>query len=186
MTSHPPPDEAARARDAEFARFFADYQPKAVAFVQSLEQAMPHDDVREIVSPAFLAIYTRWDKITNPGAYLFKTLRNGIKERHRTSVRHALLVQRLTPSRTSQVNSPDPLEREISDDYVKAALQQLPPAMRQVAVMKWMLDLPDSLIAEALGITRSTVTTHLTRATRRLQQFFGTTATEPGTGKEER
>ncbi|WP_167450101.1 RNA polymerase sigma factor [Streptomyces hyaluromycini] len=186
MTSQPPANEAARAYDADFAPFFADYQPKAVRYVVSLEPAMPYHDVREIVSQAFLSTYTRWDEIANPGAYLFQTLRNGIRGHHRTSVRNALLLERLTPSRTSQVDSPDPLEGKIAYDDVIAALQQLPPKMRQVAVMKWMLDQPDSLIAEALGIRRSTVTTHLTEAARRLQKLFGTTATGRGTGKEER
>ncbi|WP_193241387.1 RNA polymerase sigma factor [Streptomyces phaeolivaceus] len=168
------PDQAPEDPHARFTEFFDTYYRQAVTFVHL--QA-PSADVEEIVANAFVEILTRWTAIGNPRAYLFRTLRNGITKHHRDWRKEARLEARL--QERLSVDGPhrsaaDPLEGKIAHDDVIAAFQQLPPAMREIAVMSWMLHKPPDQVAEELGKSRSTVTTQLTHAARRLQEFFGT------------
>ncbi|MER5450653.1 sigma-70 family RNA polymerase sigma factor [Streptomyces sp. NPDC002764] len=182
MTSTPPPDGAAQDPREQFTRFYTEYQPQFVKFVHF---HAPAADEESIVGNAFLEVYSRWERIDNPTAYMYGVLRKSLARHYEAAKNEASLLEQLTHSRSSQIDF-DPLERKIVHDDVVAALQSLPPAMREVAIMKWILDKPTPLIADELGIARSTVTTHLTNAGRRLEELFDATATRRGTGKGER
>ncbi|MER5199597.1 RNA polymerase sigma factor [Streptomyces sp. NPDC002755] len=155
---------------AAFTDLFNTYYGQAVTFVHV--QA-PSADVEEIVEEAFVEILTRWASIENPAAYLFTVLRNGITRHYRNRVREVRLHERLNATRPLETTA-DPLEGKIIYDDVIAAFQELPPAMREVAVMSWMLHKPPDQVAEELGKSRSTVTTQLTDAARRLRKFLTT------------
>ncbi|MFF4660659.1 RNA polymerase sigma factor [Streptomyces sp. NPDC001381] len=153
---------------AAFTGLFNAYYRQAVTFVHMED---PSVDVEEIVEEAFVEILTRWASIENPPAYLFTVLRNGIRKHRRNRSREEHLREQLRATRPRETTA-DPLEGKIIYDDVIAALQELPAAVREVAVMSWMLHKPADQVAEELGKSRSTVTTQLTYAARRLRTFL--------------
>lgn len=168
MTERSRGDGSSDEAHAPFTHLFNTHYRPAVTFVQC--QA-PSADVEEIVGQAFLEVLTRWDSIDNPQAYLFTVLRNGITQHHRKRMRDNRLCEQLHAVRPRETTG-DALEGKIIYDDVIAALRELPPAMREVAVMSWMLHKSPDQVAEELGKSRSTVTTQLTEAARRLRQFL--------------
>jgi RNA polymerase sigma-70 factor (ECF subfamily) len=61
-----------------------------------------------------------------------------------------------------------------------AALDQLPPARREVIVLRYLCDLPYEEIAEVLGIPLNTVRTRLRRALGNLRVILGNSAAAHG------
>ncbi|MER5586321.1 RNA polymerase sigma factor [Streptomyces asoensis] len=155
---------------AAFTQLFDTSYEQAVKFVHV---RAPGADVEAIVEEAFVQVLTRWDTIENPAAYLFKVLLNGVNGHHRERVREVRLHERLRAARPRETTA-DPLEGKIIHDDVIAAFQELPSAVREVAVMHWFLHKPPDQVAEELGKSRSTVTTQLTHAARRLREFLTT------------
>lgn len=171
----PPPVEGSDSKDP-FDEFFHAVYEDAVLYVTL---RAPGLDVEDIVGEAFTAVLTHWDTVRNPHAYLYATLRNGISTRHKHSGRDALLRRFYVASRPP-VTHPDPADLAQSDSVfqeVISAVEQLPEGMRDVALLTLANYKPDE-IADLLGVRRSTVTTQLTKANRRLRAILGTEPTQ--------
>ncbi|WP_327327577.1 sigma-70 family RNA polymerase sigma factor [Streptomyces sp. NBC_01210] len=182
MTEESPAERDAECSEALFDAFFNSCYTSAVLYVQCRE---PGADAEHIVEEAFLEIFKRWDEIENRRGYLYAILRNGVATHHRMLNRESRLREELVaswPRETSQ----DPLEMKIIYDEVMDAFQQLSGREREIAVMRWMLHWTPDEIADQLGISRSTVSTHLSKATRRLQEIFGNTRTKQRSAEGDR
>jgi RNA polymerase sigma-70 factor (ECF subfamily) len=67
--------------------------------------------------------------------------------------------------------SPDaPLLRREQAERVSRLVETLPPALREVVIMKYALDLDNDAIAAALGIGKDALWTRLSRARRKLRE----------------
>ncbi|MGW5284452.1 RNA polymerase sigma factor [Streptomyces collinus] len=162
-----------------FDEFFNDVYEEAVLYVA---MRAPADDVDDIVGKAFKAAFEYWGAIKNPRAYLYATLRNGVSARYRERDRDARLRRDCVASRPQQTH-PDPADLIESKEHLQEvlnALQQLPERMREIALLTLDNYKPGE-IADQLGITRSTVTTQLTEANRRLRKIFGIEQRSGGT-----
>ncbi len=116
----------------------------AVSLVDSRERA------EEIVQDAVVRALRRWDSLANPGGYLRVAVVNGC----RNELRHRSLVRRRAPSGPDRPELPaqhGPRRDELLD-----ALATLSPRRRIALVLHFYLDLPETEIAEMLGVRPGT------------------------------
>jgi RNA polymerase sigma-70 factor (sigma-E family) len=120
--------------------------------VDTLEQA------EEVVQDAFAAVYLRWGRLENPGAYLRVAVLNGARKQ----------LRRRRVARRSPVAPPEPHELEFN--HVLDAVRRLPHRQRAVVVLRYELQLNEADIATTLGIPPGTVKSTLHRALARLRE----------------
>lgn len=124
----------------------------AHVLVDTIEQA------EEIVQDAFAAVYVRWSRLDNPGAYLRVTVLNGARKQ----LRRRRITRRSAP--------PLPEADELGFNHVLDAVRRLPHRQRAVVVLRYELQLSEDDIATTLGIPAGTVKSTLHRALARLRE----------------
>ena len=115
----------------------------------------------EVVQDAFVGLHRSWPRLRDPeraAAYLTRSAVNGARSAYRRSATarrraHLLVVPDL----------PDPADDVADQVSVLSALAELPDRQREVLVLRYYDDLPESAIAEALGISAGAVKTHASR-----------------------
>jgi RNA polymerase sigma-70 factor (sigma-E family) len=117
----------------------------------------------EIVQDAFVAVFRSSARLrddTKLPAYLRSAVLNGARSQlRRRQVRSRLHVVQGDDAPSAEVGA----LRADEHDAVLAALRSLPDRQRDVLVLRFYLDLPESAIAETLGIGAGTVKTHTRR-----------------------
>ena len=126
------------------------------------------DDVgrcEELVQEAFVRVAARPSAIREPeraAAYLRSAVLNGARSALRRRDPGPRL--RLAASTRAAPEQPDDAATRHGDEAtVLAALRSLPHRQQAVLVLRYWLDLPESAIAETLGIGAGTVKTHARR-----------------------
>ena len=112
----------------------------ARGLVDSLERA------EEIVQDAFVRVFERWSRLSEPGGYLRTSVVNGA----RSELRKREVGRRLGIVRRRE---PVPAERE----YLIDVLDQLPARQKMVLVLRFYADMSEREIAETLNIRPGTV-----------------------------
>jgi RNA polymerase sigma factor (sigma-70 family) len=122
-----------------------------------------HNDVaEEVVQDAFVGLYRRFDTVADPRGYLYRSVVNGCRQRHR----RRQVGERLRTLRvTTEVAPP-----EIDETW--RALDTLSPRRRAAVVLRYYADLSEADIAEALGCSRGTVKSLLHRALAQLKDVI--------------
>lgn len=119
----------------------------------------------EIVQDVFVATHGRWSKLRDPDKAV-AYLRQGVVNRSRSALRHRGVVERHLAS------APPPDQEPAADEQalqtarrrvVLNALATLPQRQREVVALRYYLDLSESDIATALGISRGSVKSHASR-----------------------
>jgi RNA polymerase sigma-70 factor (sigma-E family) len=124
----------------------------AHVLVDTVEQA------EEVVQDAFAAVYLRWSRLDNPGAYLRVAVLNGARKQ----LRRRRVARRSAPLR--------PEVDELGFNHVLDAVRRLPNRQRAVVVLRYELQLSEDDIATTLGIPAGTVKSTLHRALARLRE----------------
>jgi RNA polymerase sigma-70 factor (sigma-E family) len=117
----------------------------------------------DIVQDAFVQLYSRFDRLADPVPYLYRTVVNGCRLRHRRQ----RVVERL---RHLTTRSDQTTEQSSAIDGTWSALDRLPPRRRAVVVLRYYADLPLAEIAEVLGCKIGTVKSMLHRALAELKE----------------
>ena len=112
------------------------------------------ESAAEIAQEAFVRTYERWDRLDNPGGYLRTAVVNRCNDHHRRRVRRATRLVAHVEDRAVR----DP------DDVLADVIASLKPRQRAAIVLRYYLDLPQSEIAEVLGVRQGTVKSLLHRA----------------------
>jgi RNA polymerase sigma-70 factor (sigma-E family) len=150
------PLPAARPAERGFEELYeVQYTPMvrvAHLLVDTVEQA------EEVVQDAFAAVYLRWGRLENPGAYLRVAVLNGARKQ----------LRRRRVARRAAVAPPEPHELEFN--HVLDAVRRLPHRQRAVVVLRYELQLNEADIATTLGIPPGTVKSTLHRALARLRE----------------
>lgn len=119
----------------------------------------------ELVQEAFVRVAARPTAIREPeraAAYLRSAVLNGARSALRRKDPGPRL--RLASSTTAGPETPDAAAARHDDEAaVLAALRALPHRQQAVLVLRYWLDLPESAIADTLGIGAGTVKTHARR-----------------------
>lgn len=103
-------------------------------------------EAEEVVQDAVLAVRERWASVRNPGGYLRRSVVHrcyGVLRRRAVAERH--------PVDPAPAQAPDGLV-ELRD-----VLLALPERQRAAVVLRFLADLPDHEIADALGCRPATV-----------------------------
>jgi RNA polymerase sigma-70 factor (ECF subfamily) len=121
----------------------------------------------DLVAEAFTKAWASWRKVrglAEPRAWVIRTAMNARVSWWRRHRQEVTLSGQDALAATSQ---------ELAlDSSLVAALRRLPVRQREVIALRLLLDLDTSTTAEMLGISSSTVTTHLHRAINALRREF--------------
>lgn len=125
-------------------------------------------DAADVVAEAFATALARgpdaWRTVTDHRGYLYRSVLNAARMRHRGALRR----------RTRELRWLDvPTAGEmIADPAVRAALDRLSVQQRAVTFLTYWLDLTPSAIAAALGVSEGSVKRHLARARAHLREVL--------------
>jgi RNA polymerase sigma-70 factor (sigma-E family) len=140
-----------------FEAFFRAVFPKAVAVARRVtgEHAAAEDAAIEAMAKAHL----RWQRI-GPAPWRERwVLRVAVNEAIRRLPRATAGARDDVP----RTEEPDPAEKVVLRQALSAALQRLPRRQREVLVLRYLVGLSETQVAEALDISYGTVKTHLRR-----------------------
>ncbi|MFC6881869.1 MULTISPECIES: RNA polymerase sigma factor [Actinomadura] len=127
----------------------------------------------EVVQEAYLGLHRRWKREgppESPEAYLRTSVVNGCRSalrRRQTAARARVL--HLVPESAADAET---LRRE-EQAAVLAALDRLSRRQREVLVLRFYLGLDDAEIGAALGVSRGTVSSTISRALRGMEDLLG-------------
>ncbi len=149
----------------------------ALARVVCGDLAVAEDLAQEAMSKA----HQNWERVScydKPGAWLRRVTINLAISRRRRFGRELTLLQRMSSDRGTRSNTPD-LAAEVAeaDSDVWDAVRVLPPKQRAVIALFYQEDLSTRDIAEILGCSVSTATSHLSQARSRLATILNEGAT---------
>jgi RNA polymerase sigma-70 factor (ECF subfamily) len=136
------------------------------------------DEAQDLVQDVFLQAFRKWDQFegrSSPSTWLYTIAARVCQRRHRLRAGEPRNLEPLTallPSGDEGVldlpsdgDTPQEiLERKETRDAVQRALTELPPKFRLPLILKELMDLSITEIAEVLGLKEATVKTRLHRA----------------------
>ena len=157
----------------DFNDFYRRELPKMIALAQSIcgDRALAEDLAQEAMTRA----HTQWRKIEDyerPGAWLRRVTINLALSRRRRIIRELALLTRIASEPEAICTNTD------TDSAVWDAVRQLPPKQRAAIALFYQEDQSTSSIAEILGCSISTATSHLNLARKRLAQLLAEAAPE--------
>ncbi|NHC44198.1 SigE family RNA polymerase sigma factor [Motilibacter aurantiacus] len=117
----------------------------------------------DLVQTALLDAYRHWRRVRKagaPDAYVRRILVNAALASRRRRSSTELVVAEVRPV----ASVPDHAEATVAQDAAWRAIAALPPRSRAVLALRYFEDLDDEAVADALGITRSTVRSTAARA----------------------
>jgi RNA polymerase sigma factor (sigma-70 family) len=141
----------------EFAAFYAAAWGDCLRIVMVSVAGRPLAE--DLVAEAFTKAWASWQKVrelAEPRAWVIRAAMNARVSWWRRHRHEVTLGGQNTTAATSQDLA--------LDSSLVAALRRLPVRQREVIALRLLLDLDTSTTAEMLGISSSTVTTHLQRA----------------------
>lgn len=117
------------------------------------------DDPEDIAQEAFTRMMNRVDDPQAALPYLRAIVCNLTRNRHR----HLRVVRLRTLAPMDEDSSEQTAIAREEHREVLAALAQLPRRRREAIVLRYWLDLPESEIAAAMGVSTGTVKSHVSR-----------------------
>ena len=152
------------------ALYLTHYRPLvriAALLVQDLSAA------EEIVQDSFVAVHAAWRRLPDSD-HALSYLRRSVVDRSRSVLRQRLVVDksasRLAPDLPSG-NGEASIEVERSAFI--SALWTLPARQREVVILRYFADLPETQVASATGISEGAVKVHAARAMSPLRAELG-------------
>ena len=144
----------------DFDQFVARVEP---GLRRALAGHRPIDEVPDALAEAFAYAWQHWDQVAlmeSPGGFLFRVAQS-----------------RSRPRRAGALPGPDPGRLPDVEPKLGPALRALPSRQRSVVWLVHACGWSYADTAEALGISRSAVGTHLERALARLRADLGVAQT---------
>lgn len=186
------PSRSGSPQDADrevTALYLTHYRPLvriAVLLVQDLATA------EEIVQDSFVAVHAAWRRLPDT-EHALSYLRRSVVDRSRTALRRHVVVDKLAPDVPSAPDvpgapdvpsGPGEASIEVERSAFISALWTLPPRQREVVVLRYFADLPETQVASATGISETAVKAYTARAMSSLRTELrkAGSATEAGPG----
>ncbi|CAN5209379.1 hypothetical protein BH20ACT24_BH20ACT24_22650 [soil metagenome] len=160
-----------RQRAQEFTEFYKASFPQVIRASSGL---VDRDDAFDVAQEAFARTWSRWSGVRGnevPVAYTLKIVLNLARRRWRTRLANRRLLQRLGPER----HGDDGTETADLRVSLEPGLNALSLRQRQAVVLLDQLGLPPAEAAQIMGVSKSTLRVHLSRARRRLRADLGET-----------
>lgn len=151
------------ADEAVTALFAAHYRP-----LVRLATLLLRDSgvAEEITQDAFVALHGGWSRLRDPDKAV-AYLRQAVVNRSRSALRHRGVVQRFISRQAPIVHAPSAESGALASaefDRVLVAVRALPARQREAVVLRYYADLAEGEIAEAMGVSRGAVKSHIFRA----------------------
>jgi RNA polymerase sigma-70 factor (sigma-E family) len=121
------------------------------------------DDPEDVAQEAFVRLHHRAGTLRDPHASA-AYLRTTVVNLSRSRLRHLRVVRRHEPAPPGEADSAEVLavRRESARELV-AALARLTPRHREALVLRYWMDLSEAEMADAMGVSRGTVKSHVSR-----------------------
>ena len=143
------------------ALYLTHYRPlvrMAVLLVQDLATA------EEIVQDSFVAVHAAWRRLPDAD-HALSYLRRSVVDRSRSALRQHVVVDKLAPRLTPGLpGSPAEADIKVERSAFISALWTLPARQREVVVLRYFADLPETQVASATGISAGAVKAHAAQA----------------------
>jgi RNA polymerase sigma-70 factor (sigma-E family) len=170
--------DADRAVTALYLTHYRSLVKTAALLVRELTTA------EEIVQDSFVAVHAAWRRLPDTD-HALAYLRRSVVDRSRVALRQHTVVDKLAPRLAPEVPSDQGQPSiEVERSAFISALWTLPARQREVVVLRYFADLPETQVASATGISESAVKTHVARAMSALRTELhkapSATATGPG------
>jgi RNA polymerase sigma-70 factor (sigma-E family) len=152
------------------ALYLAHYRPLvrlAALLVQDLATA------EEIVQDAFVAVHAAWHRLPDAD-HALPHLHRSVIDRSRWALRDRTVADKLAPA-TAPATPVASREAniELERSAFVSALWTLPARQREVVVLRYFADLPETQIASVTGISEATVRGHTAQALSSLRAELG-------------
>lgn len=133
------------------------------------------DTATDLMQEAFLRLWKQWDqgeKIVNPRAWLMRVTRNLAEDHAKSAFRRNGTHP---PQTMNGVRSKEPLPLECLEQAetcarLRAVLEEMPEADREILTLRYALDYNANEIADVLAVQASAVHMRLSRARQRLAE----------------
>jgi len=136
------------------------------------------DDPEDVAQEAFVRLHRRRRTLRDPHASL-GYLRTTVVNLTRSRVRHLAVVRRNQPTRSPATESTESAEHQaVRREDVRelvVALGQLSTRHREALVLRYWLELNEAEMADAMGVSRGTVKSHVSRGLDALATIMGGT-----------
>ena len=132
---------------------------------------MDRELAADAAQDAFVQLYLHWDKVTasgDPVAWLYRVAINRCRDHRRALARAARLLQRLAGNARPEAAQP---EWEPRTEFW-SVLSGLPHGQRVAAALYYDADFSVAEIANVMGISEGTVSSHLHRARTALRRLI--------------
>jgi RNA polymerase sigma-70 factor (sigma-E family) len=120
----------------------------------------------DAVHDAFCGLYRQWDRLADPHNAL-PYVRSAVMNRCRSELRRQARLARRADQTHRLLDADSPEQVAILGEEhrdVLAGLRLLPARQREALILRYFLDLPETEIATAMGISQGTVKSTLSRA----------------------
>jgi RNA polymerase sigma-70 factor (ECF subfamily) len=139
---------------------------------------MDSDLAMDVTQEAYLRLWRQWeagDEIQNPRAWLLKVARNLAEDYAKSAFRRngTQPPELLDGVRSPQELPAERLEKEEMFARLRAELEELSPADRDILTLRYALDYDANTIAEILEVNVTAVHMRLSRARQRLAERLG-------------
>jgi RNA polymerase sigma-70 factor (sigma-E family) len=120
----------------------------------------------DAVQDAFAGLYRRWEQLADAHSAL-PYVRSAVMNRCRSELRRQARVQRRADQNLRPLDAESPEQAAILGEEhrdVVAALRRLPARQRESLILRYFMDLSESEVAAAMGISQGTVKSTTSRA----------------------
>jgi len=156
VSGAPVAERESRTLASEFAAFYGEHHLRLVRYCYRLvrdEQA-----AFDLTQEAFARLFTRWVKVSEPAAYLFRVATNQARSEHARRLREDTTFAAAEPVDAASAR----------DVEVRIAVEQLPRRYRELVLLYYFADLPVAEVARVLRRPPGTVMRQLAEARARL------------------
>ena len=165
----------AQSRDrAAFAVVFDHFAPRVKSFM--MRKGATAELAEDLVQDAMITVWTKASLYSaergSASTWIFTIARNlRIDRLRRESSAHFTDLENFdAPS--DEVPGDEALNRTQEDSHVARALAQIPPEQRELLILSYVEDVPQSMIAERLNLPLGTVKSRMRLAYRRMRKLL--------------
>jgi len=152
------PQDADREVTALYLTHYRALVRMAALLVQDLAAA------EEIVQDSFVAVHAAWRRLPD-AEHALSYLRRSVVDRSRAALRRHVVVDKFAPRLAPDLPSGQGEGNiEVERSAFISALWTLPPREREVVVLRYFADLPETQVASATGISETAVKAYTARA----------------------
>jgi RNA polymerase sigma-70 factor, ECF subfamily len=172
-SAYTPDDPGGSPRRVEFESLYELHSREVWALAYA--RWMDADQAMDVTQEAFLRLWKQWElgeEIQNPRAWLLRVARNLAEDYAKSAFRRngTQPPELLNGIRSSQPMPIEKLERDELFAQLRAVLEELAPADREILTLRYALDYDANTIAERLEIAVTAVHMRLSRARQRLAE----------------